>query len=392
MNDWLEAVLLGLAVASGAFMACTYMFFPLVLFALARLRRPKPATERQPDGDWPELQVVVSCYNEAASIRDRLRNVLAQDYPEDRLRVLVIDDGSTDGSDQVVEELASADGRISLFRLDHNRGKNLALNRARQVGRLAAELLCFTDADSEFAEGGLRAAVAQMADPRVGLVGGEMRYRFGPGATARTERHYWRLENALRRAEGQMGILVSAPGQLIVMRGELLEELPPDANTDFAMPLCVLAQGRRCVVAPGAVVHTPFPGGEGAAGQRRRRTILRALQTIRAYRAGLNRWARLIVFWHKTARFHLALAAAVLLAACAGGAAVAGSAPWLALTAAQAAFYLAAGAGWLASAAGVRLPLASTAHQFVRQHMIAFRAVIEHTRGRRVQRWTPSGR
>ena len=392
MNHWLEAVLLGLAIASGAFIACTYLLFPLLLVALARLRRAEPGAEGQPDGDWPELQVVVSCYNEAASIRDRLRNVLAQNYPADRLRVVVIDDGSTDGSDQVVEELASADSRVSLFRLDKNRGKNLALNRARQAGRLAAELLCLTDADSEFAGGALRAAVAQMADARIGLVGGEVRFRFGPGATARSESHYWRLENALRRAEGRMGVLVSAPGQLIVMRGELLEELPSDANTDFAVSLSVLAQGRRCVVAPGAVVRTPFPGGEEAAGRRRRRTILRALQTIRAYRGRPNRWARAIVFWHKTARFHLALPAAVLLAASAGGAAVAGSPPWFALTAVQAAFYLTAGAGWLASAAGARLPLASTAHQFVRQHVIAFRAVIEHARGGRVQRWTPSGR
>jgi len=391
MNQWIEAVFLGLAIASGAFMGCTYVFFPLVVFVLARLR-PKPGAEGQPDGHWPELQVVISCYNEAASIRDRLLNVLAQDYPADKATVLVVDDGSTDGSDRLVEQLAGADGRIRLFRVEENHGKNLAINRAHQAGSLTAGLLCFTDADSEFADGALRAVVARMGDPGVGLVGGEVRYRFGPGAAARSESHYWRLENALRRAESRMGVLVSAPGQLIVVRNDLLEELPSDANTDFAMLLSVLAQGGRCVVAPGAVVHTPFPGGEGAAGRRRRRTILRALQTIHIYRKRLKWQPRAILFWHKTARFHLALPAAVLLAASAGGTAVAGSAPWLALTAAQAAFYLAAGAGWLASAFGVRLPLASTAHQFIRQHAIAFRAVLEHASGRRVRRWTPSGR
>ena len=392
MAEWVETAFLTVGVLAAGFVAFTYAGFPLLLIVLAHFRHKDrvSGSTSVPEEALPHVQVVVSCYNEGRTIRGRIRNVLEQRYPRDRLSVLVIDDGSTDETAGAVEGLQQADARIRLFRLAHNLGKNNAINAARASGELVGDVICFTDADCAFAAGAVRNGVQRMAMSRIGLVGGKVQYVLGDGAAQEAEGLYWRMENRVRMAEGKLGMLIAAPGAMVFVRADLLERIPADANTDFSLPLSVLCQGYGCAYAPDAVVTTAFPARQSNVLRRRWRTIVRALRTIAYYKKRLPRLARWALFWHKTARFYLAAPAGVLLGASVYASFVVPSVEWRAALAAQTAFYLAAAAGQVAGLAGIRFPLVGVAHQFVTQHVLALGAVIAFAAGHRVSRWNPS--
>jgi len=92
----------------------------------------------------PTVTLVISAYNEAAVIGEKVRNSLELDYPADRLQVLVVSDASTDGTDNVVRSVA--DARVQLLRMSERGGKTLGLNEA--VKRATGDILVFSDANA----------------------------------------------------------------------------------------------------------------------------------------------------------------------------------------------------------------------------------------------------
>ncbi len=253
-----------------------------------------------------------------------------------------------------------------------------------------ADVICFSDADSAFAADAVRNAVDRMSVSNSGLVSGKVQYVLGEGAVQQTEGIYWRLENRVRMAEGELGMLLAAPGAMVLIRADLLERIPADANADFSLPLSVLCQGYGCVFAPDAVVTTAFPARQAAVLRRRWRTIVRALRTMAYYKKRLPPLLRWVLFWHKTARFCLAAPAGLLLGTSICASFVAPSIGWTAVLGAQAVFYLGAAAGEVGGLAGIRIPVVGVVHQFVKQHGLALGAVIAFTAGHRISQWVPS--
>jgi poly-beta-1,6-N-acetyl-D-glucosamine synthase len=380
-----------IACISGiAVIVFAYLGFPLVLFLLSRLYGKGGADNYVPSNhDLPDIQVVISCYNEADIIEKRLANVLQQEYPGDKLSVLVISDGSVDGSDEIVRKISQNDPRVALFVTGANLGKNEAINSAFASGAFRQSLLCFTDADSEFEPFALASAARFFASPQTGLVAGKVDYWLGAGSAHRAEGLFWKLENFIREREGELGCLVSCPGQLIMMRRELFQPLPTEANTDFALPLSVLSEGYQTRFTKDAKVRSAFPASQADVLRRRKRTIIRALTTMALYWEKLPWHIRQVLFWHKTARFFafplqgfIWLANILLVAAI--------TTPfWVALFAAQTAFYGGAVMGWLSEQWKLEIPLVHLPYQFTLQNAVAFSAVVSYFNGERIAKWTP---
>ena len=113
----------------------------------------------------PKVSVIVPCYNAAATIEDTLRSVLAQSM--DALEIIVVDDGSRDGSPDLVRELMSIDRRIRLIE-QTNAGPSTARNRGIEASR--ADLFAFIDSDDLWHVDHLqRHVLALAADPLLGL-------------------------------------------------------------------------------------------------------------------------------------------------------------------------------------------------------------------------------
>jgi cellulose synthase/poly-beta-1,6-N-acetylglucosamine synthase-like glycosyltransferase len=255
--------------ASLASVGYAYVGFPMVAVVRGLLRRE----ERYDHAATPTVSVVIAAHNEGAVISAKLANILALDYPRDRLAVVVASDGSTD--ETAARVLAAGSDRVRLLDLPR-RGKGPTLNDA--VAASPGEILVFTDADVVTPPEAMRHLIAPFADPRVGAVAAEKRDReHGDTGTARAS---WRARRTVRQMLSRGGSVSGAQGHLYALRRELYRPLPPDVVDDFAVPAQALLAGRRLAYAPGAVV-SPLPGAFATDAPRtvqfRRRVRLTAL-------------------------------------------------------------------------------------------------------------------
>ena len=365
--------------------AYTYVGFPLLVLARASLRR-RPVRSAPIE---PSVSVVMAARNEAAGIAVRLDNLLALDYPSDRLETIV----ASDGSDDATVEIAAGytDRGVRVLALDRV-GKADALNAA--VSAATGEIVVFTDANSMFEPGALRGLVAPFADPEVGGVAGDQRYLPAGGADpdAGGERSYWDLDRRVKLAESASGSTVSATGAIYAIRRELFEPVRTGVTDDFITSTAVIARGRRLVFAPEAVAWEPVAGSNRLEYGRKVRIMTRGLRGVAARRALLD--PRRTGFYavqlasHKILRRVMAVP---LLIVAAGAAVLWPQGALYRLIALGAAGLTAFGALGLAaprSRLGRQRPVALAAF-FILVNVASLQAIYNLLTGRRIDRWEP---
>jgi cellulose synthase/poly-beta-1,6-N-acetylglucosamine synthase-like glycosyltransferase len=374
-----------------ALVAYAYVGYPALVLLAARLR-PAPPVRKAPL--TPRLTVILIVRDEEGNLAEKLRNCLALDYPRDLLEVLVVSDGSTDGTEAVAEGFG--DRGVRLLRLRPARGKAAALNAAVPESR--GEVLLLTDARQHLGADAARQLVACLADPTVGAVSGELHLR--PPATPSPSDGvavYWSLEKRLRRAESRLDSTVGVTGAIYALRKELFR--PLDERTvldDVAVPMDVVMAGRRVVFEPGAAAWDAVFADPAREYRRKVRTLAGNYQLVRLRPALLDpRRNRLL--WqfvsHKLARLAVPWC---LLALLVSSGVLAPRGPFGAsVLLLQAAFYALALLAW---AARVLLPRARIArvlsfpYAFVLLNVAAAAALVEAVRGRTTAGWKEAGR
>jgi cellulose synthase/poly-beta-1,6-N-acetylglucosamine synthase-like glycosyltransferase len=144
---------------SAAALAWTHVGYPLAAGALARLRERPVAKDPAAE---PSVTVVVAAYNEEAVIERRVENLLALDYPADRLEIVVASDASSDRTNELVTAVAEREPRVRL--LDCPRGGKVAA-QDRAVRQSTSDVVAFSDANATWAPDALRRLVAHHAHP-----------------------------------------------------------------------------------------------------------------------------------------------------------------------------------------------------------------------------------
>lgn len=277
-----------------------YVGYPLIIHLLARWKvRPVGTSAIE-----PTVTIVIAAYNEAASIAATISNKLALDYPTEKLEIIVISDGSTDGTDSIVEGFAGE--RVRLIRQEPRAGKTSALNLA--VPTAGGEILVFSDANSLYDPQALRRLVANFADPHVGYVTGKMIYTnpdgtlIGDGCSA-----YMKYENFLRAAESGFGSVVGVDGGIDAMRKALYRPMQSDQLPDFVQPLKVIEQGYRVVYEPEALLMEPTLNTSKDEYRMRVRVALRAFWALHDMRQLLFFRSNPLFSWqlwsHKVLRY-----------------------------------------------------------------------------------------
>ena len=178
----------------------------------------------------------------------RLENLLALDYPAEKLEIVVASDGSSDRSNEIVAEVAAREPRVHLLACERG-GKTLAQNRA--VRETESELLAFTDANTEWAPDALRKLVANFADEDVAYVSGELQLTASDGTNR--EGLYWRYELWLRSNESKTGSITAGNGAIYAVRRSDYLEGASITGHDFGLPFRMVQRGRRAVFEPQAV-------------------------------------------------------------------------------------------------------------------------------------------
>jgi len=256
-----------------------YVTYPLTLRAWRALR-PRPV-RRAPHE--PPVSVLVPAYNEADVIAATLEALLLQDYPKDKLQILVVSDCSDDGTDDVVR--GHADRGVELLRQAERGGKALGLNAAVRQAR--GEIVIFCDANARFAPGAVRSFAQNFADPSVGYVTGQLELE-AAGDVIAGGGAYLRFEEWLRASESAVASVIGVNGGCDAIRRELYSDIPRELITDFVLPLRVIAGGHRVVLDAQAKSRETANTELQAEFSMRVRVALRALQGLVHMRRLLN--------------------------------------------------------------------------------------------------------
>lgn len=228
--------------AAMGLMAYMFIGYPLALLLWSAVR---PRRWRQQPCE-PNISIVISAYNEAPSIVTKIQNLLALDYPAERVEILVGSDGSTDSTAEQL--LTVSDERIRVFIFSQRRGKPAVLNTL--VPKAHGDIVVLCDVRQKFEAGVLRAFARSFADPQVGAVTGEMILtKEGGTAASGSSGLYWRYETFIRSRESIIDSAIAVTGAICAIRKTLFEPIPEDTILDDVLiPLRIARRGYRVIV------------------------------------------------------------------------------------------------------------------------------------------------
>jgi len=252
--------------------AYTYLLYPILLFCLyaatqvwrdlrylgsRRNRRPvKPLPEQ-----LPAVSLLIPAYNEFGCLHVKIANLRMLDYPADKIEIIFVSDGSTDGTNDFLKALPDPNMRVVI--LPERKGKANALNHA--VIQARNEILIFSDASTIFVPDAVRTLVRHFSDATVGAACGALQFE-GTLEAQHTEGAYWKYECTLRLMEARLGATLTASGAIYALRRECYRPLPPETVIeDFLIPMNARKQGYRVLYDPEALatdVPAPSVAGE----------------------------------------------------------------------------------------------------------------------------------
>jgi poly-beta-1,6-N-acetyl-D-glucosamine synthase len=258
IGDLAGLVTLPIAIVAGVAIVPGYLNVQLltsVLFDRPRRLPPYPPVE-------PGVTVLIAALNEERAIEQTVAAVLAQDYAGP-VRVLVIDDGSSDGTREVVHGLAALDERVALIAAEHG-GKAAALN----LGLACADtpLIATVDADTLLVPTALRRIVTRLlVDPEGTVaVAGSVLVRNGRGGlVARMQEWDYQLGiTAVKRQQALLGATLVAQGAFSVYRTQAMRLAvgwPDRIGEDIVATWALIEHGGRTAFEPTAVAFTTVP-------------------------------------------------------------------------------------------------------------------------------------
>jgi cellulose synthase/poly-beta-1,6-N-acetylglucosamine synthase-like glycosyltransferase len=363
-----------------------YLGYPLLVALVGGIRDRK--VRRAPV--TPSMTLIIAAYNEEEAIAGRLENALSVDYPPESLEILVVSDGSMDGTARIVRSYA--DRGVRLLELPRQ-GKIPALNEA--VRHASGDILVFSDANIHFHRNALTALARNFADPEVGGVAGNSTYHLPEDgeSSSHGEGLYWRYDTWLKEMESRTGSIVSAHGGLYALRRDLY--MPPGESSvtdDFAISTAVVQQGYRLVFDSEALAYELAIGEANREFRRKVRLMTRAWRSVALRRQLLNPFRygfySVVLASHKVLRRLLPLFLIVLLVSSVLSAGQ--SRFFMAAAAGQLAFYLLAGLGWAARRMRIgRSRLVYIPFYYCLANAAALVAFVRFLAGTRIAHWEP---
>ncbi|WP_162340269.1 glycosyltransferase family 2 protein [Cyclobacterium salsum] len=227
-----------------------FLGYGVILILLVKL---KGIFTRNPSAsfpeNWPEVSLVIPCFNEADVIRIKAENSLALDYPSSNYKVIFITDGSTDNFREVLAEFP----QVEILHEDRRAGKTAAENRA--MTQIKSPFVVFTDANTLLNKMALKNIVRHFSFEKVGCVSGEKRVLMesAESASAAGEGMYWKYESFLKKLDSSLYSAVGAAGELVAFRSTLYQTLPEDTILDdFMQSMLIASKGYKIVYEPEA--------------------------------------------------------------------------------------------------------------------------------------------
>ncbi len=227
-----------------------YAGYAFVIALLARFFGQKP---RHDEAYQPMVTTLIAAHNEEDCIEAKILNCLEQTYPAQLHQVIVVSDGSTDSTPQIVEKYA--DRNVVPLYSPVRAGKTAAVNRA--ILQASGEVVVMSDANNMYNPEAVANLVRHFAEPSVGCVSGEKRVlKSGEAPSSGGEGLYWKYESFLKRCDSAFYSVVGAAGEIYAVRRELYNPPAQDCLLDdFMVSMDIAQKGYRVVYEPEAVSY-----------------------------------------------------------------------------------------------------------------------------------------
>ncbi len=202
----------------------------------------KPLSVRRTSA-LPPVSILMAVHNGATVLRAKLDNLSKLDYPAELIEIVVVSDGSSDETNEILRHWQGERRRAIIFQ--ENQGKAVALNRAIEAA--TSEMLAFTDVRQIIDRSAIRYLVENFADPGVACVSGELILSVqDTDASSSGLGLYWEFEKRVRQWESATGSVVGVTGALYAARKQFVPSLPPGTILDDVyIPVHAAGQGRR---------------------------------------------------------------------------------------------------------------------------------------------------
>lgn len=225
-----------------------YAGYGLILYVVNMLFAGTQARKNE-NGEWPEVTLFITAFNEKDFVEMKMKNCKELDYPDAKLKILWITDGSDDGTDLLLMDYPD----IAIYHEPERRGKIAAMNRGMQF--VTTPIVVFCDANTLLNREAIKIIAEKFRDPKVGCVAGEKRIisESRENAASSGEGIYWKYESKLKQWDAYLHSAVGAAGELFAIRTELFREVEPDTLLDdFVISLRIVAMGYRIAYSPNA--------------------------------------------------------------------------------------------------------------------------------------------
>lgn len=365
-------------------LASTYVLYPWVCRCFARAFPHPPV--RYGDAPVPPVTIIIVAHNEAARLPRRIANLLSSDYPSEKLQILIMDDGSTDDTQAVLDSLKNP--QVRRIHLAERKGKPAALNAG--IAASTGEICIFGDARQIFARDTVRRLATAFSDPGVGAVSGELEIAPGTSTVGGGIGSYWEHERRLRTDEAAHDSCIGCTGACYAIRRSLFSPVPEDTLLDdVVIPLSIAAGGHRILHDSAALAYDEQPQDPEFEGRRKRRTLAGNFQMLFRYPAwllptGHRLWWRIIA--HKYLRI---IAPLMLLGIAASSIALCPSPFYRTALCLQALCYLLAMAGLITSS---HAKILSWPAGFLFLNTMVVLAFFDYITGRTSQKWATGGK
>jgi len=278
-----------------------YFGYPLCLIVISAIKKVKskiPATSHQ----LPSVSFIITAYNEEKRIKQKIENSLAQDYPKEKLEIIIASDCSSDKTDEIVKSFE--DKGIKLIRAPERKGKENAQKHA--VDAAIGEILVFSDVATILKPNAISNIVDNFKDPAIGCVSSEDKFIDKDGNVS-GEGAYVKYEMFLRKLESKVNTLVGLSGSFFAARREVCKNWAIDLQSDFNTLLNSIKLGLKGISDPHSIGYYENIADEKKEFSRKTRTVLRGisvlmrnLSLLNFFKYGLFSWQ---LFSHKLCRW-----------------------------------------------------------------------------------------
>ncbi len=232
---------------------------------------------------FPDVSLIIAAFNEENNIRQKIENSFSLTYPKEKLEIIVVSDGSTDTTEDIVRSFK--DRGVKLLTLPERQGKHFAQGKGIKIAK--NELLVFSDASTFLRSNAIENIIENFADPEIGCVSGLDEIK-SDGFNSQGEGFYVKYEMKLRALESISNSLVGVSGSFFAVRKNLCKNWIGNLSSDFYLPIITYMNGYRTVLENTAIGYYEILGEQRNEFARKVRTIVHGMGVLLRFKEILN--------------------------------------------------------------------------------------------------------